>query len=77
MWNLKYGTDDPIYNREIDHGQRVDLWFPGGMGEGAGWIGSLGFWVSNCHIWNRWAMRPYYTAQGIACDWVTWLYNRN
>ena len=42
MWNLKYGTDEPIYRTEIDSQiWRADLWLPRGRGEGVGWTGSL------------------------------------
>ena len=34
------------------------------------------FLDAKCCIWNGWAMRPYCTAQGTMCDWVTLLYNR-
>ena len=31
MWNLKYGTDEPIYRRETDsQTQRTDLWLTRG-----------------------------------------------
>ena len=29
MWNLKYGTNEPIYKTETDP-QRPDLWLPRG-----------------------------------------------
>ena len=29
MWNIKYGTNEPIYKIEIDsQTQRLDLWLP-------------------------------------------------
>ena len=28
------------------------------------------------YIWSGWAMRPYCTAHGHVCDWVTLLHNR-
>ena len=51
VWNLKYGTNKPIYRTETNS-WRTDLWLPGG-GEGGGeggreegwvggWAGSLG-----------------------------------
>ena len=46
-------------------------------GEGVGWMGSLGLVAANCYIWSGWAMVSYCTAQGIACDLVTLLYDRN
>ena len=31
MWNLKYGTNEPIYKTETDsQAQRTDLWLPRG-----------------------------------------------
>ena len=39
MWNLKYGTDDPIYRRRINHGQGEQTC--GCREEGAGWTGGL------------------------------------
>ena len=37
MWNLKYGTSEPIYKTETDsQTYRTDLWLPGGMGKGVG-----------------------------------------
>ena len=41
-WNLKYDTNEPIYEMEIDSQTwRADLWLPRGTGWG-GPIGSLG-----------------------------------
>ena len=46
MWNLKYGTNEPIYKTETDsQTQRTDLWLVRGGGTGVGWIGSLGLEV--------------------------------
>ena len=51
MWNLKYGTCEPIYKTERDsQTYRTDLWLPGGMREGVGWTGSLGLVVANYYI---------------------------
>ena len=39
----------------------------------------MGIWGgldANCYSWIRWAVGPYYTAQGNVWDWVTLLYNR-
>ena len=42
MWNLKYGTDEPIYRRETDSQTwRADLWLP--RGRRREWNG-LGVW---------------------------------
>ena len=42
MWNLKYGTNEPIYRTEIDSQTwRIDLWLP--RGRRKEWDG-LGIW---------------------------------
>ena len=42
-WNLKYGTNDPIYKTETDSWTwRIDLWLPKGKRGGSGMDGSLG-----------------------------------
>ena len=41
MWNLKYDTNEPIYNTETDPQARsTDLWLP--RGRELGWRGRLG-----------------------------------
>ena len=52
MWNLKYGTNDPIYKTEADHGQESRLAFAGRRwGEGRGGLmGSLGLVDADCYI---------------------------
>ena len=50
MWNLKYDTNELIYETETDSQvQRTDLWLPRGW-EGEGWIRSLGLADANCYI---------------------------
>ena len=40
MWNLKYDTNELIYERETDsQTYRTDLWLPRGRGVGEGRIG--------------------------------------
>ena len=40
MWNLKYGTNELIYETEIDsQTYRTELWLPWGRGVVEGWIG--------------------------------------
>ena len=53
-WNLKYGTNEPIYRRDSDsQTQRSDLWLLGiGVGEGEEWTGNLGFVDANDYIQN-------------------------
>ena len=51
MWNLKHGTNEPIYKRETDlQTQRTDLWLPRGKGEGEKWTGTLGLVDANYYI---------------------------
>ena len=48
MWNLKYDTNDLIYETETDsQTQRTDMWLPRGRELGEGWIGSLGLAEAN------------------------------
>ena len=43
MWNLKYDTNELIYETEtVLQTERTDLWLPRGRGLGEGWSGSLG-----------------------------------
>ena len=44
MWNLKYGTGDPIYKTETGQKQvwRADFWLPMGRVLGEGKSGRLG-----------------------------------
>ena len=48
MWNLKYGTDEPVYKTETDS----QTWSAGvaAKGAGVGWTGSLGFVDANHDI---------------------------
>jgi len=65
LWNLKYGTNDPIYKTETDHRQGDQACdSQGGWWEAVGRTGRLGFGDINCHIWNGWAMGSYCAAQG-------------
>ena len=47
MWNLKYGTDDPIYETETSQTWRADVV---AEREEVGWTGSLGLVGANCYI---------------------------
>ena len=48
LWNLKYGTDDPIYKVETDHGQGEQTC---GSQEGEGGSGmDRQFWVFGCKL---------------------------
>ena len=43
MWNLKYDTNEPIYETETDSQMwRRDLWLPRERGLGEVWPGRLG-----------------------------------
>ena len=48
MWNLKYGTDEPIYRTETDMESR--LMVAKDEGEGMGWTGSLELVDSNNYL---------------------------
>ena len=51
MWNLKYGTNEPLYETETDsQTQRTDLWLPRGRGEEMGWTGTLGLVDANYYF---------------------------
>ena len=53
MQNLEYGTNDPIYKREID--QRHEEQARGcqrGGGEEVGWMGSWGLVDAKYYIWG-------------------------
>ena len=47
------------------------LGVPRREGGGSGHLGD--FLDANCYTWNGWAMGPYCTVQGNACDQVTLL----
>ena len=50
MWNLKYGTNEPIYKTETDSQTwNSDLQSEGGGG-GEGWTGALGLVNANNYI---------------------------
>ena len=53
MWNLKYNTNELIYETEADsQTYRTDLWLPRGRGVAEGWIGSLGSADANYYVEN-------------------------
>ena len=56
MWNLKYGTNDPSYKTETDHGHGKQTCGCQGLGGGErewdGW-GVLGLVDANRYIWNE------------------------
>ena len=49
MWNLKYGTYEPIYKIDSQT-QRTDLWLPKGRGVGDRRTGILGLADANYYI---------------------------
>ena len=50
MWNLNYGTNDPIYKTETDRGHEEQTCVCQGDGEGVAWTGSLGLGDANSYI---------------------------
>ena len=51
MWNLKYDTNEPIYETETDsQTSRTDLWLSRVKGVGEGRTGSLGLADANYYI---------------------------
>ena len=56
LWNLKYGTDDPIHKTETDQSQRKQSSGSKGTGEsewdGQAVSGSSTFLDANCYIQN-------------------------
>ena len=51
IWNLKYDTDEPIYETETESGTyKTDMWFPRGKELEDGWTGSLGLANANYYI---------------------------
>ena len=50
MWNLKYGTDEPIYKTEAD--PDIENRLVVAKGEGGGWTWSWGLVDANYWIWN-------------------------
>ena len=65
MWNLKYGTNKPIYRIETDSQiWRIDLQLPTGREE-MGRTGSLELVGANYYVQNGWEWVPaVYLAQG-------------
>ena len=51
MWNLKYDTNEPIYETETDsQTQKTYLWLLTGSGEEEGGMGSLGLVSANYYM---------------------------
>ena len=51
MWNLKYDTNEPIYETETDsQTQKTYVWLLTGSGEEEGGIGSLGLVSANYYM---------------------------
>ena len=51
MWNLKYGTNEPMLKTETDSQiQRTDLWLTKGFRDRLGWTESLGLVDTNYYI---------------------------
>ena len=77
MWNLKYGTDDPIKKRKKEKINRnrswpkEQTWHSQGGKWRNGWMGIWDVFWMQTRIWNGWVMGFYCTAQGNVCDSVT------
>ena len=53
IWNLKYDTNEPIYETETDsQTKRTDWWLPRGRGLGEGCSGRLGLADVSFYIQN-------------------------
>ena len=67
MWNLKYDTNEPIYDTETDsQTERRDLWLPRGKGGGGGMDWDFG--ISRCkRSYIGWIIKalPYSTGNYI------------
>ena len=50
MWNLKYGTNEPIYRRETTHRHGEQTCGFQGKVEGTEWTGSLGLIDVRCKL---------------------------
>ena len=59
MWDLKYGTNEPIPKTETDDGHGDQTRRCPGEQEGAGWTGSLRLVEANRSIWNGRATRSH------------------
>ena len=62
-WNLKYDTDEPIYETE-SWTKRIDWWLPRGRQLTEGWSRMLGLADVSYYIQNRKTARSYCIAQG-------------
>ena len=54
LWNLKYGTDDPIYKTETDHGQGRQ---------------TCGLWGGEGREWNGWGIWEFSGCQMLYLEW--------
>ena len=50
MWDLKYDTNEPIYETKTDRHREQTCGCQGGGGVGEGWIGSVGLADVNYYI---------------------------
>ena len=50
MWNLKYGTNEPINQKQTHRHRDQTCGCQGGVGEGEGWSGNLGLVDANYYI---------------------------
>ena len=66
MWNLKYDTNELIYETGSQT-QKTDSSLPRQRRTGEGWIGSLGLADANYYIQNGWTTESYRTGNYIQC----------
>ena len=52
MWNLKYDTNELVYETETDSQRERSCGCQGGVGVGEGWTGSLRLAAANSYIEN-------------------------
>ena len=72
MWNLKYGTNEPIYKTETDSDVENRLVVAKGEGERVGWLGSLGLTDTNYCLRNGLAMKSCCVALGTTSSHLWW-----
>ena len=68
MWNLKYGTDEPIFEREADsRTRRTDLWLPRQRRMGEGWSRRLGLADISYYAWRGYSTENHIQGPTVNC----------